>query len=82
MGVVDILAEDGHGEMALYDYIKKEQRVRNGYRAFRQAKQLYNPLTKKELIDAAAIWVETAFKLEAKDLRMMERLVARQSAKA
>lgn len=82
LGVVDILAEEGQGEMALYDYIKREQRMRNGYRAFRQAKQLYNPLTREELMNAAKIWVETAFKLEPKDLRMMERLVARQSAKA
>lgn len=82
MGIVDILAEDGQGEAKLYDYIKKEQRVRNGYRGFRQAKRLYNPLTRDELMQGAEIWVETAFKLEAKDLRMMDRLVARQSAKA
>jgi DSF synthase len=81
MGVVDILAEDGQGEIAVYDYIKREQRARNGYRGFRQAKRLVNPVTREELMQAAAIWVETAFKLEAKDLRMMDRLVTRQSSK-
>ncbi len=81
MGVVDVLAEDGQGESALYDYIKREKRARNGYRAFRQAKRLVNPVTREELMQAASIWVDTAFKLEPKDLRMMERLVTRQSTK-
>lgn len=81
MGVVDILAEDGQGETALYDYIKREQRARNGYRAFRQAKRLVNPVTRDELMQAAAIWVDTAFKLGPKDLRMMDRLITRQTTK-
>lgn len=81
MGVVDVLAEDGLGEVALYDYIKREQRARNGYRAFRKAKRLVNPVTREELMAAAAVWVDTAFKLEPKDIRMMERLVTRQTAK-
>ncbi len=28
MGVVDVLAEDLHGEMAVYDYIRKEKPCR------------------------------------------------------
>jgi len=82
LGLVDVLAEDGKGQEAVYEYIKKEGRQRNGYRAFRRAKQCSNPITREELIGAANIWVEAAFNLESKDLRMMERLVKRQSAKA
>lgn len=82
LGVVDILAEDGQGRQAAYDYIKKESRLRNGYRAFRKAKRCSNPLTYKELLDAAAIWVDTAFRLGSKDLRMMDRLVKRQTARS
>ena len=81
LGVVDILVEDGEGEKAVYDYIKKENRQRNGRRAFRKAKRLNNPVTLDELMDGAKIWADTAMKLERKDLRMMERLVKRQSAK-
>ena len=33
IGVVDMLAEDLRGEMAVYDYIRKENRAANGYRA-------------------------------------------------
>jgi len=36
LGAIDILAEDGAGEKAVYDYIKKENRARNGYRGFRR----------------------------------------------
>jgi len=82
LGVVDILADDGCGKEAVYDYINKEKRHRNGYRSFRRAKRCCNPLQREELLNAAAIWVEAAFQLEAKDLRMMERLVRRQTSKA
>jgi len=81
MGVVDVVAEDGEGEKAVYDYIKRENRMRNGYRAFRQAKRLSNPVTLDELLAGAKIWADAAMRLEEKDLRMMERLVKRQSTK-
>jgi len=81
MGVVDILAEDNHGERAVYDYIQKENRAKNGYRALRKVKDLCSPITYEELIKVGEIWVDAALQLEARDLRMMERLVARQSAR-
>jgi DSF synthase len=81
MGVVDVLAEDLQGEMAVYDYIRKENRAANGYRALRKAKQRANPIPYRELMDIAEIWVDAALRLEARDLRMMGRLVARQDGK-
>ncbi len=81
IGVVDVLAEDGQGRQAVYDYIRKESRLRNGYRGFRQARRCSNPVTFEELRAAASIWVDTAFRLQHKDLRMMQRLVKRQSAR-
>lgn len=81
MGVVDVLAEDGEGEKAVYDFIKQENRARNGRRAFRQVKRLTNPVTLDELHAGAEIWADAAMRLEEKDLRMMERLVKRQSSK-
>ena len=81
MGVVDVLAEDGEGEKAVYEYIKRENRARNGRRAFRQAKRLCNPVTLDELLEGAKIWADAAMRLDEKDLRMMERLVKRQSSK-
>ncbi len=81
MGVVDILAEKDDGESALYKYIKKANRSANSYQAIRKVKDICNPVTYKELIDIAHIWVDAALKLRSKDLRMIERLVARQSAR-
>lgn len=81
LGVVDILAERGEGELALLDYIKRAERASNGYRAMREVRDLCNPITYQELLDITTIWVESALRLEKRDLRMMERLVSRQNSK-
>jgi len=81
MGVVDILAEDGHGERAVYDYLKKESRLHNGYCAVRHARRFCNPVTLDELENITTVWVNAALQLTAKDLRMMERLVKKQTAR-
>jgi DSF synthase len=82
MGIVNVLAEDGQGEQAVIDYIHKEERAQNGYQAFRQAKQYCNPVSYAELENITTAWVDAALRLEKKSLRMMERLVSRQSAKS
>jgi len=81
MGLADTLVEDGEGEQAVYDYIKRENRARNGFQAFRKAKRCCDPVTYEELEAITTIWVDAALQLRDKDLRMMERLVKRQSAK-
>lgn len=81
MGVVDVLAEEGQGERAVYEYIRKENKFRNGFHAIREVKKLCNPVSYEELLQITEIWVDAALKLEDRDLRMMDRLVSRQSAK-
>jgi len=81
LGAVDVLAEPGSGEHAVYEYIRKEARQRNGALALRAARELSQPIAHDELMRIAEIWVDAALRLEAKDLRMMERLVARQTGK-
>ena len=81
MGIVDILAEQGEGELALYKYIKSANRAANSHQALRKVKDLSNPISYKELMDIVKIWVEAAFNLTSKDLRMMDRLVLRQNMK-
>jgi len=78
MGLVDVLADDGEGEAAVFDYIKRENRARNGFRAFRQARDSINPLTYEELKQSVKIWVDAAMQLDKRDLKMMDRIVARQ----
>lgn len=78
MGIVDVLVDEGEGEAAVYDYIKRENRSRNGYTAFRKARDSVNPITYEELDRIIQIWVEAALRLDRRDLKMMERLVSRQ----
>lgn len=82
MGIVHVLAEDGQGEQAVRDYIRKQERAANGYRAFRQARQYCNPVTYTELENITTTWVDAALRLEEHNLRMMQRLVSRQSARS
>jgi len=81
LGAVDVLVDPGSGEQAVYDFIRKEARQRNGALALRAARELSQPIAHDELMRIAEIWVDAALRLESKDLRMMERLVARQTGK-
>lgn len=81
MGIVDVLAENGQGEKAVYDYIAKENKARNTYLGMRKIKNIGNPVNRDELIKMAHVWVDAAMNLQSRDLRMMERLISRQSLK-
>jgi DSF synthase len=81
MGVVDVLAEAGDGEAAVYDYVRREEKSRNGILAVRAAREISQPAPYDELIRITEVWVDAALRLEPKDLRMMERLVSRQTSK-
>jgi len=82
MGVVDVLAEPGEGEASVHDYVRREEKSRNGILALRAARELSQPASYEELIRITEIWVDAALRLEPKDLRMMERLVSRQTGRA
>jgi len=82
LGLVDIVAESGEGEQAVYEYIRRENRTRSGVRAMRAASRRVESVPYRELIDIVEIWADAALRLEAKDLRMMERLTSRQFKRA
>jgi DSF synthase len=82
MGLVDILAEKGEGEVAIYKYIQSTQRSKNTYRSMQQVKDICNQVSYDELINIGEVWADAALKLSDKDLRMMERLVRRQNNRA
>ncbi|MEQ1767032.1 MAG: crotonase/enoyl-CoA hydratase family protein, partial [Methylotenera sp.] len=81
MGVVDVLAEDGQGEYALNNWIKKNHKSLNSFQAINRAKQRVNPLTAEELFDITEIWVDAALRLDERNLKVMERLVRAQNSK-
>ncbi len=79
MGLVDMLAEDGEGEVAVREYLGRLDRRYNTHQAILQARHRMNPLTREELIDIVEVWVEAAMKLEDADLRRMARLLRAQT---
>jgi DSF synthase len=79
-GVVDVLAEDGAGEAAVQDYIRRNERRRNGLQAVFSCRQHFHPVSYEELLNIANVWVNAALRLEEKDLKLMSRL-ARSQAK-
>lgn len=81
LGVVDVLAEQGGGEAAVYDYVRREEKSRNGILGLRAAREVSQPSSYEELIRITEIWVNAALRLNSRDLRMMERLVSRQTGK-
>ncbi|MHB1353804.1 MAG: crotonase/enoyl-CoA hydratase family protein, partial [Thiobacillus sp.] len=60
----------------------REEKSRNGILALRAAREVSQPAPYEELVRITEIWVDAALRLDSKDLRMMERLVSRQTAKA
>ena len=79
MGLVDMVVPERQGEMAVYDYVQKVHKRRNGVAATYQARQAVFPITHEELMKITTIWVDAALRLEAKDLRVMTRIVLSQS---
>ena len=78
MGVVDVLAKDGEGAMAVREWIAKNAKRRNGMQAAFRARKLVHPVTREELDAITDVWVDAAFRLQDRDLKMMGRIVRAQ----
>lgn len=80
LGVIDIVAEPGHGEAAVRDYIEQRQRRSpNTAMAMQRVRKAVNPVSYSELEEIALIWVDAALRLSERDLKIMERLVRSQN---
>jgi DSF synthase len=82
LGVIDIVAEDGMGEAAVYGYVRGNERRRNGTQAVFRCRQHFQPITYDELMNITKIWVEAALHLDERDLKLMHRLVRAQRKRA
>ena len=78
MGVVDILAEPGEGEEAVWSYIKARHRQRRGRNALRRAMRETDVLDYDGLLRVAEIWVATAMRLHRTDLDVIDYLIRAQ----
>jgi DSF synthase len=79
MGIVDIVVPEGQGQVAVYDYVNKVHKRRNGVTATYQARQAVFPITYDELMKVTTIWVDAALRVDDKDLRVMTRIVQSQN---
>jgi DSF synthase len=79
MGVVDAVAENGKGEEAVAALIRRRVRSRNGLAALAQVRRRVHRVEFSELLDVVQIWVDTALRLNPRDLKLMQRLVSRQN---
>lgn len=78
MGVVDILADDGKGEEAVWDYIRQAHSKKNGRDALRRVIQAVDPLQYEGLVKSIDVWVDAAFNLSDSDLQTMDFLLRAQ----
>jgi DSF synthase len=78
LGLVDILAEDGRGESALYEYIVRNSGKRIAHEAVLRVRRQMDVLPYDRLVSVADIWVDAAMRLGARELRLMERLARAQ----
>jgi len=78
MGLVHVMAEPGQGKHAVRAYIERNTRRHSAHCGIYRAGRAVNPLAFEELIRVADLWVDAALRLGEADLRVMERLVARQ----
>ncbi len=78
MGVVDILATDGKGREAVYDFMKHRRNRSAGFQGLDVVMDQFNPLTHRELLNSVNVWVDTAMQLTEKNLRLMEYLLRAQ----
>jgi DSF synthase len=78
-GIIDVLTEPGEGVKELESYIKKHRNQRHGHIAMQKARLRTFPVSHQELRDISDIWVDAALGLSARDLKIMDRLVNRQT---
>jgi DSF synthase len=82
LGVIDRVVDDGQGEAEVAALIKQRSRMRNGLYGIAAARRRVQKIDLAELVDIVEIWVDCALRLNTRDLKLMQRLVSRQSGLA
>jgi DSF synthase len=78
-GVIDAVVENGDGEAGVAALIERRKRSQNGFAALAQTRRRVHRIQFPELLDIVEIWVESALRLNVRDLKLMQRLVSRQN---
>ena len=79
LGVIDVVVGRGEGDAEVAAAIKRSSRSRNGLVGIAGARRRVNGITYEELMDVVHLWVDAALRLAPRDLKLMHRLVSRQT---
>ena len=79
LGIVDVVTDNGNGEIEVSAYIDARRRTRNGLAGLAAARRCVQKLHYGELNDVLETWVDTALRLSPRDLKLMQLLVGRQN---
>ncbi len=81
MNLIDVLADEGRGEEAVSNYIRRHQKRAHGSQGLRRAIQATSPIRYEDLCETVDIWVDTALNLDAADLKHLDYLIRAQNQK-
>jgi DSF synthase len=81
MNLVDVLADEGRGEEAVSNYIRRHQRRAHGSQGLRRAIQATSPIRYEDLRETIGIWLDTALNLDPTDLKHLDYLIRAQDQK-
>jgi DSF synthase len=81
-GLVDLVVDDGRGELAIERVVHEVDPRLRGTLAALRAQRIAAPIHYEKLIDIVDLWAECALGLTDRDLRLMERLARAQARKA
>ncbi|MGQ0524711.1 MAG: crotonase/enoyl-CoA hydratase family protein [Betaproteobacteria bacterium] len=79
LGVVDLVVDEGCGEAGVATLIRSRQKSRNALAGIAAARRCVHKLDYAELLGVVEAWVDTALRLSIRDMKLMQRLVTRQS---
>jgi DSF synthase len=80
--LVDVVVEDGAGEVAIERVVREVDPRHRGTLAALRARRIAQPIVYENLMAIVEQWAESAMGLTDRDLRLMERLARAQARKA
>lgn len=78
LGIVHQLVEPGEGLAAVRKFMSKSERRHPGLVNARRAMRVSSPIEMDEFYQIVDLWADTALRLSAHDLKLMQRLVSAQ----
>lgn len=78
IGLVDVVAEDGMGELVVQNFLQRNQKRHGSYSAIYKSRRIVAPVSLDELIRITDIWVDTAMSLTESEIKKMKRLASAQ----